>query len=125
MHGLGIPTTRALSLVASPEPVRREETESAAIVARVAPSFLRFGHFEHFAAKGDTDSLRTLADHAIAHHLPECHDRAALWQGNVYAALLDVVQERTAQLLVMLSVFITPWQKPTACHSASSCAVRS
>ena len=109
MHGLGIPTTRALSLVASPEPVRREETESAAIVTRVAPSFLRFGHFEHFAAKGDTDSLRTLADHAIAHHLPECHDRAALWQGNVYAALLDVVQERTAQLLAQ-------WQAVGFCH---------
>jgi uncharacterized protein YdiU (UPF0061 family) len=109
MHGLGIPTTRALSLVASPEPVRREEIESAAIVARVAPSFLRFGHFEHFAAKGDTDSLRTLADHAIAHHLPECHDRAALWQGNVYAALLDVVQERTAQLLAQ-------WQAVGFCH---------
>ena len=109
MHGLGIPTTRALSLVASPEPVRREEIESAAVVTRVAPSFLRFGHFEHFAAKGDTDSLRTLADHAIAHHLPECQERAALWQGNVYAALLDVVQERTAQLLAQ-------WQAVGFCH---------
>jgi uncharacterized protein YdiU (UPF0061 family) len=99
MHGLGIPTTRALSLVASPEPVRRETMESAAVVARVAPSFLRFGHFEHFSAQGDTDSLRMLADHAIAHHLPECRERAALWQGNVYAALLDEVQERTAKLL--------------------------
>ncbi|WP_416548587.1 YdiU family protein [Limnohabitans sp. DCL3] len=109
MQGLGIPTTRALCLVASPEPVRREEVESAAIVARVAPSFLRFGHFEHFSAQGDTDSLRTLADHAIAHHLPECHDRAALWQGNVHAALLDVVQERTAQLLAQ-------WQAVGFCH---------
>ena len=99
MHGLGIPTTRALCLVASPEPVRRETMETAAIVARVAPSFLRFGHFEHFSAQGDTDSLRILADHAISHHLPECKDRAALWQGNVYAALLDEVQERTARLL--------------------------
>ena len=109
MHGLGIPTTRALSLVTSPEPVRREEIESAAIVTRVAPSFLRFGHFEHFSAQADTDSLRTLADHAIAHHLPECHDRAALWQGNVYAALLDVVQVRTAQLLAQ-------WQAVGFCH---------
>lgn len=109
MHGLGIATTRALSLVASPEPVRREEIESAAVVARVAPSFLRFGHFEHFSAQGDTDSLRTLADHAIAHHLPQCHDRAALWQGNVYAALLDEVQERTAKLLAQ-------WQAVGFCH---------
>jgi uncharacterized protein YdiU (UPF0061 family) len=109
MHGLGIPTTRALSLVASPEPVRREEIESAAVVARVAPSFLRFGHFEHFSAQGDTDSLRTLADHAMTHHLPECRERAALWQGNVYAALLDEVQERTAKLLAQ-------WQAVGFCH---------
>ena len=83
--------------------------ESAAVVARVAPSFLRFGHFEHFSAQGDTDSLRSLADHAISHHLPECTDRAALWQGNVYAALLDEVQERTARLLAQ-------WQAVGFCH---------
>jgi len=109
MHGLGIATTRALCLVASPEPVRRETMETAAIVARIAPSFLRFGHFEHFSAQGDTDSLRSLADHAISHHLPECKDRASLWQGNVYAALLDVVQERTARLLAQ-------WQAVGFCH---------
>ena len=109
MHGLGIPTTRALCLVASPEPVRRETMESAAVVARVAPSFLRFGHFEHFSAQGDTDSLRLLADHAIVHHLPECRERAVLWQGNVYAALLDEVQERTAKLLAK-------WQAVGFCH---------
>jgi uncharacterized protein YdiU (UPF0061 family) len=109
MHGLGIPTTRALSLVASPEPVRRETMETAAVVARVAPSFLRFGHFEHFSAQGDTDSLRALANHAIAHHLPECRERAALWQGNLYAALLDEVQERTAKLLAQ-------WQAVGFCH---------
>jgi uncharacterized protein YdiU (UPF0061 family) len=109
MHGLGIPTTRALCLVASPEPVRRETLESAAVVTRVAPSFLRFGHFEHFSARGDVASLRTLADHAIRHHLPECSERAALWQGNVYAALLDVVQARTARLLAQ-------WQAVGFCH---------
>ena len=109
MHGLGIPTTRALSLVASPEPVRRETMETAALVARVAPSFLRFGHFEHFSAQGDTESLRLLADHAIRHHLPLCLERAQQWQGNVYAALLDVVQESTARLLAQ-------WQAVGFCH---------
>jgi serine/tyrosine/threonine adenylyltransferase len=109
MHGLGIPTTRALSLVVSPQPVRRETVETAAVVTRVAPSFLRFGHFEHFSAKGDTDSLRALADHAISHHLPECHDRAQALQGNVYAALLQVVQERTAHLMAQ-------WQAVGFCH---------
>ncbi len=109
MHGLGIATTRALCLVASPEPVRRETLETAALVTRLAPSFLRFGHFEHFAAQGDVDSLRTLADHAIAHHLPECHARAEHLNGNVYAALLQVVQERTAHLLAQ-------WQAVGFCH---------
>ncbi len=109
MHGLGIPSTRALSLVASPEPVRREVMETAAVVARVAPSFLRFGHFEHFSAQGDVTSLRALADHAITHHLPECLARAEGWGGNVYAALLDVVQERTARLLAQ-------WQGVGFCH---------
>ena len=109
MHGLGIPTTRALCLVASPEPVRRETLETAAVVARTAPSFLRFGHFEHFAASGDVDSLRALADHAIAHHLPQCLDMASAWQGNPYAAMLDVVQKRTAHLMAQ-------WQAVGFCH---------
>ena len=109
MHGLGIPTTRALCLVASPEPVMRETRETAAIVTRVAPSFLRFGHFEHFAARNETASLRQLADHAIEHHLPECRDRAGAWNGNVYAALLDTVQARTAALLAQ-------WQAVGFCH---------
>ena len=109
MHGLGIPTTRALCLVASPEPIRRETLETAAVLTRTAPSFLRFGHLEHFAAIGDVDSLRQLADHVIDKHLPECHERAARWQGNPYAALLDVVQERTAQLMAQ-------WQSVGFCH---------
>ena len=109
MHGLGIPTTRALCLVASPEPVRREEIESAAVVTRVAPSFLRFGHFEHFSSASHLDELRQLADHAIAHHLPECLKRQTQWQGNVYAALLDEVQDRTAHLLAQ-------WQAVGFCH---------
>ena len=109
MHGLGIPSTRALCLVASPEPVRRERIETAAVVARVAPSFLRFGHFEHFAARDQVDALRSLADHAIEHHLPEARERAQNWQGNVYAGLLDEVQRRTATLLAQ-------WQAVGFCH---------
>lgn len=49
MHGLGVATTRALSLVVSQTPVVREQLEPAAVVCRMAPSFLRFGHFEYFA----------------------------------------------------------------------------
>ena len=109
MHGLGIPTTRALCLVASPESVHRETLETAAVVTRIAPSFLRFGHFEHFAARDQIGPLRALADHAIEHHLPQARERASAWGGNVYAGLLDEVQQRTALLLAQ-------WQAAGFCH---------
>lgn len=105
MHALGVPTTRALCLVASPEPVRRERWEAAAVVTRVAPSFIRFGHFEHFAHTGQLQALRQLADFVIEHFYPDC--RAA--DGNPYAALLAAVTERTADLLAH-------WQVLGFCH---------
>src|SRR4051812_49450005 len=58
MHGLGIATTRALMVTGSDAPIRREEVETAAVVTRVAPSFIRFGHFEHFSSRDMTDELR-------------------------------------------------------------------
>jgi len=102
MHGLGIPTTRALCLTGSPAPVRRETVETAAVLTRVAPSFVRFGHFEHFYAQGlqqaRYEPLRTLADHVIARHYPECRAPAHT-PAQTYAALLRAVSERTAALL--------------------------
>ena len=94
MAGLGIPTTRALSVVGADLPVRREAIESAAVVARVAPSFVRFGSFEHWAAHGRGDELRRLADYVIDTFRPEC--RAA---PNPYAALLGDVSRRTGELI--------------------------
>ena len=94
MAALGIPTTRALSVVGADLPVRREEIESAAVVARVAPSFVRFGSFEHWAAHGRSDELRLLADYVIDTFRPEC--RAA---ENPYAALLADVSRRTGELI--------------------------
>ena len=76
MAGLGIPTTRALAVVGADLPVRREEIESAAVVARVAPSFVRFGSFEHWAAHGRGDELRLLADYVITTFRPECPSSA-------------------------------------------------
>ncbi|AMV30535.1 hypothetical protein VN12_00365 [Pirellula sp. SH-Sr6A] len=77
MHALGVPTTRALSLVASGESVVRDmfydgnaKHEPGAIVCRVAPSFIRFGNFEIFAARQDTENLRALADYTMANHFP-------------------------------------------------------
>ena len=107
MHALGIPTTRALALVGSPANVIREELETAAVVTRVAPSFLRFGHFEHFAAKGQTPQLQTLADFFIAHQWP---DLLSFDAGPArYTALLARVSERTAALLAQ-------WQSVGFCH---------
>ena len=94
MHGLGIPTTRALCVVGSDLPVRRETMETAAVVTRVAPSFIRFGHFEHFSYSGQHAELKALADHVIERFYPEC--RAA---ADPYAALLARVTERTARLI--------------------------
>ncbi len=107
MHHLGIPTTRALAVVGSPLPVRRETMETAAIVLRVAPSFVRFGHFEHFAHHdlGDRHAaLRVLADFVIDAHYPACADAPS-----PYAALLEAVARRTAALLA-------DWQAVGFCH---------
>ena len=71
MHALGIPTTRALALVASNTPVHRETVESAAMVCRVAQSHIRFGSFEHFYYANDPQSLKRLADYVIARHFPQ------------------------------------------------------
>lgn len=107
MHALGIPTTRALALVGSPAKVLREEVETAAVVTRVAPSFLRFGHFEHFAAKGQQQQLKILADFFIEQQWP---DLLVIDEGpKRYTALLARVTERTAALLAL-------WQSVGFCH---------
>ena len=104
MHALGIPTTRALCVTGSALAVRREEIETAAIVTRVAPSFIRFGHFEHFSSLERHVELRRLADFVIEHHYPACRDAA-----NPYAALLGAVAGRTATLMAQ-------WQAVGFCH---------
>ena len=108
MHGLGIPTSRALCITGSPAPVRREEVETASVVTRVAPSFVRFGHFEHFAANDLQAQLKTLADYVIDRYYPECRDTRD-FGGNAYAALLQAVSERTAHLMAQ-------WQAVGFCH---------
>jgi uncharacterized protein YdiU (UPF0061 family) len=104
MHALGVPTTRALCIIGSPLPVRREEIETAAILTRVAPSFIRFGHFEHFAARGQIAELRRIADFVIRHYYPECREAS-----QPYAALLAAVGARTAGLMAQ-------WQALGFCH---------
>ncbi|MBF5043849.1 YdiU family protein [Aggregicoccus sp. 17bor-14] len=102
MHHLGVPTTRALSLVATGEPVIRDmfydghpEAEPGAIVCRVAPSFLRFGNFELCASRGDVALLRQLADYTLTHLYPQLGAPSK----ETYAAFLLEVARRTARLI--------------------------
>jgi uncharacterized protein YdiU (UPF0061 family) len=68
LHALDIPTTRALSVVGSDLPVRRETVETAATIIRLAPSHVRFGTFQYFAARGMAERVQELADYVIARH---------------------------------------------------------
>jgi uncharacterized protein YdiU (UPF0061 family) len=99
MHHLGVPTTRALSLVATGDDVLRDllydgnaRPEPGAIVCRVAPTFLRFGSFEILAATGEIDLMRRLLDDLIAAHHPELADAGT----EAYAIWFDTLCRRTA-----------------------------
>ncbi|MCS4271005.1 MULTISPECIES: protein adenylyltransferase SelO [Raoultella] len=94
MHALGIPTTRALSIVTSDTPVYRETVEQGAMLMRIAESHVRFGHFEHFYYRREAEKVQQLADYVIRHHWPELDgeaDKYILW-------FRDVVT-RTATLI--------------------------
>jgi serine/tyrosine/threonine adenylyltransferase len=127
LHALGIPTTRALCIVGSPDPVQRESMETAAILCRMAPSHLRFGHFEVFYYRNQHDKLAPLADHVIENYFPDLKESRA-WPAptgganvgadrNVGAAhgrdryrlWLTEVIERTARLMAQ-------WQAVGFCH---------
>ncbi|WP_141340462.1 protein adenylyltransferase SelO [Bradyrhizobium sp. USDA 3458] len=94
MFALGIPTTRSLAAVVTGEPVMRETALPGAVLTRVAASHIRVGTFQFFAARGDTDGVRALADHVIARHYPELTDAA-----QPYHALLAGVVARQAALV--------------------------
>ena len=106
MHHLGVPTTRALSLVTTGEDVVRDmfydghpKPEQGAIVCRVAPSFLRFGNFELPASRGDIDLLRKLVDFCIARDFPELLLGEAQDRRGLYAEWFAQVCERTALMI--------------------------
>jgi uncharacterized protein YdiU (UPF0061 family) len=94
MAALGVPTTRALAAVTTGERVVRERVLPGAVLTRVAASHLRVGTFQYFAARGDVEALRVLADHAIARHYPE-----AAAAKHPTRALLDAVVARQAELV--------------------------
>lgn len=94
MHHLGIPTTRALAAVATGETVYRESAMPGAVFTRVASSHVRVGTFEYFAARGNVDALRTLADYAIDRHYPEAKTDEA-----PYVRFFRDVAEHQAELV--------------------------
>jgi uncharacterized protein YdiU (UPF0061 family) len=104
MHGLGIPTTYALALIGSDEPVYRETIETGAMLVRIATSHIRFGTFEYYFYNNRYDDLRQLADYVIENYFPELqgHDSPSL-------ALLSSAVQSTAEL-------IAHWQSVGFCH---------
>src|SRR3989475_94698 len=94
MHGLGIPTTRALCVIGSEEEVLREQVETGATLLRLAPSHVRFGHFEFFYWRRQFDHLKTLADYVLAQHFPELVGRP-----DAYARFYHEAAVRTARLI--------------------------
>jgi uncharacterized protein YdiU (UPF0061 family) len=91
MHALGVPTSRALAAVTTGEPVYRETALPGAVLTRVAASHIRVGTFQFFAARGDVEAVRTLADYTIARHYPDL--------GGDYRCFLDAVIARHAELV--------------------------
>lgn len=103
MFHLGVPTTRALSLVGTGENVIRDmfydgrpKAEPGAVVCRVAPSFLRIGNYELFASRGELDNLRHLIDYTIRHHFAHLGEPSA----ETYLKWFKEISERTAKLVV-------------------------
>ncbi|MBI1217507.1 MAG: YdiU family protein [Rhodobacteraceae bacterium] len=92
MHALGVPTTRALAAVTTGEDVYRETALPGAVLARVASSHIRVGTFQFFAARGDTEALQILTDHAIARHYPAAQGALGLLQAATAAQARLVAQ---------------------------------
>jgi len=94
MHALGVPTTRALACVLTGEHVMREEPLPGAVLTRVAASHIRIGTFQFFAARGERDKVKQLADYSIARHYPELRESQ-----NPYLSFLAAVRDAQAALI--------------------------
>jgi uncharacterized protein YdiU (UPF0061 family) len=104
MHALGIPTSRALAVVGSKQTVLRETIETAAVCSRTAPSFIRIGHFEHFASQQNLVRLKELADLLITEFYPGC-----LSNKDPYLSLFKEISARNTKL-------VAQWQSVGFCH---------
>jgi len=94
MHGLGIPTSRALALISSDEKVAREKWERGAVVLRLSPSWIRFGSFEYFFHTNAHDKLQKLADFLLEESFPEFAGTE-----DAYAKMFGEIVKRTAQMI--------------------------
>jgi uncharacterized protein YdiU (UPF0061 family) len=104
LHALGIPSSRALCVTGSSTPVWREKQETAAMVLRLAPSHVRFGHFEYFYYTRQHEQLKQLAEHVLHCHYAEC-----LEQEQPYLAMFRAIIERNAAMIAY-------WQAYGFCH---------
>ncbi|GGF59527.1 protein adenylyltransferase SelO [Alteromonas lipolytica] len=100
LHHLRIPTSRALCLMASDESILRELPEPGAMMIRMAPSHLRFGHFEFYYHNKQKDTLDKLMNYTLAHHFPECLDEPA-----PHKALLTAITLRTARMVALWQAY--------------------
>ncbi|MGH8462618.1 MAG: protein adenylyltransferase SelO, partial [Pseudomonas sp.] len=104
LHALGIPSSRALCVIGSSTPVWRETQERAAMVLRLAPSHVRFGHFEYFYYTRQPEQQRILAEHVLSQHFPECQT-----EPEPYLAMFRSIVERNAEMIAL-------WQAYGFCH---------
>ena len=112
MFGLGVPTTRALALVVSDDPVMRETVETAAIVTRMSPSFVRFGSFEHWSSRRQPDMLKALADYVIDRFYPSCRDGQTGDSTSDMAPYVNLLREVTRRTALLMA----DWQAVGFCH---------
>lgn len=104
LHALGIPSSRALCVIGSSTPVWRETQERAAMLLRLAPSHIRFGHFEYFYYTRQPEQQRILAEHVLSLHFPECQT-----EPEPYLAMFRSIVERNAEMIAL-------WQAYGFCH---------
>ena len=116
MFHLGVPTTRALSLINTGEQVMRDimyngnaAYEPGTVVCRLSPSFVRFGSFQIFASRNEHEALKTLVDTTIAHHFSNLLNDYAAGSKELYVAWFDEVCQRTATM-------ITHWMRVGFVH---------
>ncbi len=100
LHALGIPSSRALALISSDEPVFREQQESGAMLIRTCPSHIRFGHFEYFYHADQRDKLDELFDFCLEHHFPHFSNEA-----NPHLSVFTEICESTADMIAFWQAY--------------------